>query len=340
MEGNFGAVISAMVAAMLVNARNLFHRLTGRALSRLPFIGDQVARVWADLIEQGWQLERGWIEAALGGLVGVIRRPTDVANALLAAYNGAHAATLGQLWKLWFVRIPQAEGRAYAYTQQVASWLDQEIRRLIAEAEAYALTLRDQAIYYAQILRAQSDDFVRRLYAQALGYTQALHDQETGYAQQLYQRSVDFARQLNAEETTFARALHDLETGYAQALEQVSLRYTRQVEDFARAGIGQAEDYAQALFRDLAQEQIKGERRAEAYAQTLARQIYALPCIQECESLGALGKDLSALDLTGLIVAVLQASKNPQRGAQELYDRFSPPMLALRSEIRQLWNRA
>ncbi len=340
MEGNVGAVLNAMVAAMLVNARNLFHRLTGRALSRLPFIGDQVARVWTDLIEGGWQQERGWIEGALGTLVGVIRRPVDVRRALGGAYNAANAATLGQLWKLWYVRIPQAEGRAYAYTQQVASWLDGEIRRLIAEAEAYALTLRDQAIYYTQVLIAQTQDFARQLYQQALGYSAALHDQETAYAQQLYQQAVGFARELNVEETAYARSLHDLATGYAQALSQADLQFTKQVEDFARAGITQAEDYAQALFRDLAQEQIKGERRSEEYTARLVRQIYALPCIEECDSLGALGKDLSGLNLTGLILAALRLSKDPQHEGEKLFNEFVGPMQALTAEIRQLWDRA
>lgn len=340
MDSNFGAVINAWVASFLVNARNMSHRLVGGALARAPFIGDQLQQFWNEWVETAYQLQAGWIEAALPTLVGTVRRPTDVANALLAAYNRATVATLGQLWKLRYVYIPAAEARAEDYASQLFSWLDGEIRRLIDQAEAYARSLYERGLAYSQQLQAQALDYARQLQQQALDFARAGDQQAEDYARQLQAQALDYTRDLDQQETDYTRRGIQQAEDYARALQEQALGFTRDVEGFARAGVQQAEDYAQALFRDLAGEQVKAERRSETYAFKLVEQIYALPCIQECQSLGALGKDLSGLDLFGLVLAVLEASKHPREGAEGLFTRFEGPMRALSGEVRQLWDRA
>ena len=336
MESNFGAVINALVGSALANARNLYHKLVGSAVRQIPFVGDRLGSAWDNYIEVAYRVNRGWIEAAIGALVGVVRRPTDVANTLINALSGHITSTLVMLWKLRYVYIPQAEARAESYAGQLFTWLDQETRRLIADAIAYAQQLYGQAIGYADLLYGRALDFARQLHQQALDYASQLHQQETAYAQQLYDQGIAYARALNEQETAFARAGILQAEDYARSLQEQALGFTRDVEGFARAGILQAEDYARALFQDLAQEQIKGERRSEDYTQTLVKAIYALPCIQQCEPLGALGKDLSGLDLTELLLAVLRAAKDPVRGREDLLGRFLGPAQTLTADVRQL----
>ena len=321
-----GVVIVAIAALLVMYAYwQLFHPVLDR-MSSLPVIGGVLqATGILNLMADAYSAASGWADQAVFILGNVIYYPIRYIADTMQNSVWAHYATRDALLRL------QAQGlarywSAVTYTNQQVTYLEMVINNVYQASEAYALTLYWQAITYVN---------------QQVGYLETVinnvYQASQAYALTLYWQAVTYTNQQVGYLETVINNVYQSAVGEATTLYWQAITYVNQQETYTRQ---LAQDQVQALEQTVTDQlgrvqahdaaQLAAEAAtlggAIALVQTAVQAIQDAPCMQECDTLGQLGADLSQLsDLAfvgALIAWVGESVKDPQGAASQVESVF------------------
>ena len=329
-----GDLLRSWLGALHIAAFRAHFRPILQPLRNLPFgIGGWIRDRIESILDEAESFASSWGQTALWPLHDFLQRSrlfymfwTD--GAVRAADSGLHA-----VWRIRFIYVPAAVGQARAEAQQYTAAVEHLVYLVRDQLLGYTQGLVGQARAEAQQYTAAVEHLVYLVRDQFLGYTQGLVGQARAEAQQ-YTAAVEHLVYLVRDQL-----LGVVRDTRAELIDLVG-RGRGELADLIAFGLRQERDMARGEVELEAQERERRVQQAEARLTALRKEIMALSCIEQCDTLGKLGQELSGIDVLGLFRFVGALERDQLRAgriiAGEVTEAASPVISSVQNLLRSL----